>query len=85
MFPIKRTKRMLTTMSRVIAFPGTWKRLSTPSCLIVIPSREMPKSARPPSAVAVFIVIRKLATRQKTSASLTNSESVPRIVIIPPT
>ena len=33
---------MLMTMSTVIAFPGTLNRLSVPSCLIVMPSREIP-------------------------------------------
>ena len=33
---------MLMTMSTVIAFPGTRNLLSVPSCLTVIPSREMP-------------------------------------------
>ena len=42
MLPMKRTKRMLTTMSSVIALPGTWYRFNVPSCLIVIPAREMP-------------------------------------------
>ena len=29
-------------MSTVIALPGTWNLFSVPSCLIVMPSREMP-------------------------------------------
>jgi hypothetical protein len=33
----------------------------------------------------VFMVIRKLATMQNTSRSFTSSESVPRMVSIPPT
>ena len=48
-------------MSRVIAAPGTFHRLSRPSCLTVRPSFEMPYSARLPSAVAVFIEMTKLA------------------------
>ena len=52
---------MLMTMSRVIAAPGTFHRLSRPSCLTVNPSFEMPYSARLPSAVAVFIEMTKLA------------------------
>ena len=60
MFPMKRTKRMLSTMSSDIALPGTLKRLSRPSSLTVRPSLEIPKSARLPSAVAVFIEIMKL-------------------------
>jgi hypothetical protein len=42
MFPMKSRNRMLTTRSRVIAFPGTLNRFSLDSCLIVIPEREMP-------------------------------------------
>ena len=55
---------MLTIMSTVIPFPGTLYLFSFPSHLIVIPSREMPRSARPPSAVAVFIEMMKLMHRQ---------------------
>ena len=58
--PTKRTKRMLMPMSRVIAFPGTLKRFSRPSSLIVRPSLEIPNRARLPSAVAVFIDMTKL-------------------------
>ena len=41
------TSTMLTTRSSVIARAGTWKRLSMPNALIVMPAREMPYSARP--------------------------------------
>jgi len=44
----------------------------------------MPKSARPPSAVAVFMVIKKLAIRQTTRKSCSAAELLPRMVIIPP-
>src|SRR5438270_13397712 len=59
--PTKRTNRMLIPMSSDIAFPGTLKRFSRPSSLIVKPSFEMPYRARLPSAVAVFIERTKLA------------------------
>ena len=36
------TRQTLTNRSTVIARPGTLKRLSTPSCLIVMPAFEMP-------------------------------------------
>ena len=63
---------LLYHMSTLIAFPGTLKRFNLPSCFTVIPSREMPYSARPPSAVAVFIEMMKLMHRQmrKKSESL---------------
>ena len=55
---------MLTTRSTVIARPGTWKRLSTPNCLIVMPAREIPYSARPASAVEEVIDSSRLAMMQ---------------------
>ena len=54
----------MSSASRVIARAGTLNRFSTPSCLIVIPSREIPNKAREPSMVAVFIDSRRPATRQ---------------------
>ena len=68
---------MLTPMSSVIAFPGTLKRFSRPSSLMVKPSLEMPYRARLPSAVAVFIERMKLAqmtTTKKLVAPLPTSE-----------
>ena len=47
-----------------MARPGTWKRLSTPSCLTVMPAFEIPYSARPPSAVEEDIDSTRLASRQ---------------------
>ena len=58
------TSAMLTIRSTVIARAGTWKRLSTPSCLIVIPAREIPNSARPASAVEEVIDSSRLAMMQ---------------------
>ena len=46
---------MFSTASSVIALPGTCLRFSLPSQRIVMPSCEMPYSAREPSAVAVFM------------------------------
>ena len=74
---------MLMTMSSVIAFPGTCQRFSLPSCFTVIPALEMPYSARPPSAVAVFIVMMNAATRQTTKKSVSVVE--PTIRFIAPT
>ena len=72
---------MLTIMSTVIAFPGTLNRFSFPSRLTVIPSREMPKSARPPSAVAVFMVMMKLCD-QADDEEVRDSLVEPRILSI---
>ena len=55
---------MLSSASSVIARAGTLLRFSTPSCLIVIPSLEIPNKAREPSMVAVFIDRTRPATRQ---------------------
>ncbi len=49
------TSAMFTTRSIVIARAGTWKRLSTPNALIVMPAREIPYRARPASAVEEVI------------------------------
>ena len=57
-------RKMFSTASRVIATPGTWKRLSTPNCLMVIPSLAMPYRALEPSIVAVFIDSTSPATMQ---------------------
>jgi hypothetical protein len=57
---------MLRMASTVMARPGTRFLFSTPSCLIVIPSLAMPKSAREPSIVAVFIDSTRPATTQTT-------------------
>ena len=55
---------MFTTMSTVMARPGTWNLFKWYSCLIVMSSRAIPYSALPPSAVAVFIDRTRLAMRQ---------------------
>ena len=70
MLPTKRTKRMLMIVSSDIAFPGTLNLFSRPSSLIVIPSLEMPYSARLPSAVAVFIEMMKLKRMTTTKKSV---------------
>ena len=46
---------MFSSASSVIALAGTCLLLSLPNHLMVIPSCEMPYSAREPSAVAVFM------------------------------
>ena len=51
---------MLIPMSSVIAVAGDVEAVERPSYLIVSPALEMPNSARPPSAVAVFIEMTKL-------------------------
>ena len=58
---------MFTTMSTLIPRAGTWKRLRWYSHLIVMSSRAIPYSARPPSAVAVFMARMRLAIRQMTA------------------
>ena len=55
---------MLTTRSIVIARAGTWKRLSTPKPLIVMPAREIPYRARPASEVEEVIDSSRLAMMQ---------------------
>ena len=47
-----------------MARAGTWKRLSTPNCLIVIPAREIPNRARPASDVDEVIDSSRLAMMQ---------------------
>ena len=67
---------MFTTMSTVMPRAGTWKRLRWNNHLIVMSSRAIPYSARPPSAVAVFIARIRLAIRQTTANPPTTSPAI---------
>src|ERR1700756_4031954 len=68
---MNRIRHVLTTRSTVIALPGTWKRLSLPSHLIVSPAFEIPYSARPASAVELPIDNRNERIRKMSRTSVT--------------